>query len=158
IYLCYDDRRSEAFRRAASWWGHDNLDDREVDRLWGGRRPGRHGVMVTGLASVLDPRAAMAGGVVELCSASPPSGPAGAFRIPMIERWLRFVGGLDHPQAGRLLDEIEENYAPRRRQWRERAIESALEICQKTVDGLARWTDEPLAPGERKRDGVDIVP
>lgn len=158
IYLCYDDRRSEAFRRAASWWGHDNLDDREVDRLWGGRRPGRHGVMVTRLASLLDPRATMAGGVVELCSASPPRGPAGAFRIPMIERWLRFVGGLDHPQAGRLLDEIEENYAPRRRQWRERAIENALEICQKTIDGLARWADEPLVPGERRRDGMDIVP
>ena len=142
IYLCYDDRDSDAFRRAASWWGPDHLEDQEVDRLWGGRRPGRHGVMVPGLAKVLDPRTTMAGGVVELCSARPPQGPAGAFRIPMIERWLRFVGGLDHPDAGRLLEEIGENYAPRRRAWQERAIDSTLDVYRKTLDGLARWAGE----------------
>jgi hypothetical protein len=98
--------------------------------------------MVPGLARVLDPRTTMAGGVVELCSARPPQGPAGAFRIPMIERWLRFVGGLDNPEAGRLLEEIRENYAPRRRAWQERAIESTLDVYRMTVDGLARWADE----------------
>lgn len=142
IYLCYDDRNSDAFRRAASWWGSSNLEDREVDRLWGGRRPGRHGVMVTRLASILDPRATMAGGVVELCSARPPSGPASAFRIPMIERWLRFVGGLDCPQAERLLEEIRDNYAPRKASWQERVIGSTLDVYRATIDGLARWAEE----------------
>jgi hypothetical protein len=60
----------------------------------------------------------------------------------MIERWLRFVGGLDNPEAGRLLEEIRENYAPRRRDWQERAIESTLDVYRMTVDGLARWADE----------------
>lgn len=142
IYLCYDDRDSDAFRRAASWWGKDNLADSEVDRLWGGRRPGRHGVMVTRLAKVLDPRTTMAGGVVELCSAPPPSGPAGAFRIPMIERWLRFAGGLETPQAGRLLEEIRDNYAPRRRDWQERVVASTLDVYASTIAGLATWAGE----------------
>ena len=110
--------------------GRDNLDEHEVDRLWGGRRPSRRGVMVEGIASLLNDRTKVAGGVIEICSASPPSGPTGTFRIPMIERWLRFEGGLDAPQADDLREEIRENYAPRRQSWEDRAVENTLNVYQ----------------------------
>lgn len=142
IYLCYADKASDSFARARSWWGETNLDDNEVDRLWGGRRPGRHGLLIDGVAALLAPDAALAGGVIEFCSATPPDGPAGAFKIPMLERWLRFVGGLDSPQSGAICDEIRHNYSPRRKVWEERVIDNALGVYEATLSGLASWSRE----------------
>ncbi len=139
IYLCYSDKSSDAFKVAESWWGRSNLDEHEVDRLWGGRRPSRRGVMVEGIAALLTGRTRVAGGVIEVCSASPPSGPTGTFRIPMLERWMRFEGGLDAPQAADLREEIRDNYAPRRRDWEERAVDNTLNVYVSTLDGLADW-------------------
>lgn len=142
IYLCYADKASDSFARARSWWGESNLDDNEVDRLWGGRRPGRHGILVDGIAALLAPGATLAGGVIEFCSAAPPDGPAGAFRIPMLERWLRFVAGFDAPQSAAIRDEIRHNYAPQRSVWEQRVIDNALEVYDATLTGLADWSRE----------------
>ncbi len=139
IYLCYADKSTDAFQVAESWWGRSNLDEHEVDRLWGGRRPSRRGIMVEGVADLLKDRARVAGGVIEICSASPPSGPTGTFRIPMIERWMRFEGGLDAPQAADLREEIRDNYAPRRQVWEDRAVENTLGVYAATLEGLASW-------------------
>ncbi len=142
IYLCYADRASDSFARAQAWWGESNLDDSEVDRLWGGRRPGRHGLLADGVAALLPENAELTGGVIEFCSASPPEGPAGAFRIPMLERWMRFVGGFESAQSGEFRDEIRNNYAPRRTHWERRVIDNALSAYAATLDGLKAWARE----------------
>ena len=139
IFLVYADRSTDAFARAESWWGADNLDTREVDRLWGGRRPGRNGVLVEGLSDILEPGREVAGGVVEFCSAGPPTGPAGAFRIPMLERWMRFVGGPAAPESERIREEIRDNYAPRRQSWEDRVVENGLALFADTLNGIAGW-------------------
>ena len=139
IYLCYADRASDSFARAQAWWGESNLDDSEVDRLWGGRRPGRHGLLADGIAALLPENAELTGGVIEFCSASPPEGPAGAFRIPMLERWMRFVGGFDSAQSDEFRGEIRNNYAPRRAHWEQRVIDNALSAYAATLDGLKAW-------------------
>ncbi|HEX7775589.1 MAG TPA: DUF2817 domain-containing protein, partial [Parvibaculum sp.] len=83
--------------------------------------------------------ARFAGAVIEFRSASHKPSPAKAIRASLLERWLRFEGGFDAPEARTYFDEIRDDYAPRRRSWHENVIRNALECYRVTVAGLGEW-------------------
>jgi hypothetical protein len=136
IFLCYSAPGTQAYQTAQAWWGRDSLDPDAIDRLWSGGRPSRHGLVFDGISDLLG-RTALAGGVVEFCSARQQTGPAGALRVSMLERWLRFEGGQTSPEAKKFRKEIRSNYAPERASFREKAIDNALHVFDITLSGLA---------------------
>jgi hypothetical protein len=137
IYLCYAEPGSDAHLMAQDWWGADNIDAARVTRLWGGPRPTRSGLMCQGLAAELGGRR-VSGGVIEFCSARPATGPAGALRGLMLERWLRHEGGLECPQAAAIRAELRDTYAPERASFRKTMLANALDVFDATLAGLAR--------------------
>ncbi len=137
IHLCYSMAGTETFARTQDLWGGNNLASNGVNRLWGGVQPTRYGVLFDGLADLLS-GAELAGGVIEICSAQAPDGPAGALRVSMLERWLRFEAGLNSPKAKKICEEIRHHYAPDRRRFQEAAIENACLAIDDTIAGLAR--------------------
>ena len=139
IFLCFSDPQSAAFGRAADWWGRRNLDPSTVDRLWGSKRPTRRGIVFWGVEQALQPHAEMTGAVIEFRSASPKPNPALALRASMLERWLRFEGGLDAPESAAFREEIRADYAPRRRSWEETVTQNALLVYDQTLAGMAHW-------------------
>lgn len=144
IYLCYSEPGSEGFQRAAQWWGREALDPKTVEAMWGSKRPTRRGTMFHGIEEMLAPHARFSGAVIEFRSAQPKNNAAKAMRVPMLERWLRFIGGFDAPEAARYFEEIREDYAPRRQSWRENVIANGLACYERTLDGLAGWSREGL--------------
>ena len=144
IYLCYSEPGSAAFNRAASWWGRDALDPKVVDAMWGSKRPTRCGTMFSGIEDILSPHTQFSGAVIEFRSAQAKNNAAKAMRVPMLERWLRFVGGFDAPEAQQYFEEIREEYAPRRESWRENVIANGLACYETTLKGLAEWSREGL--------------
>ena len=144
IYLCYSEPGSAAFNRAASWWGRDALDPKVVDAMWGSKRPTRCGTMFSGIEDILSPHTQFSGAVIEFRSAQAKNNAAKAMRVPMLERWLRFVGGFDAPEAQQYFEEIREDYAPRRESWRENVIANGLACYETTLKGLAEWSREGL--------------
>jgi len=143
IFLCFSPDGSPLRSRAASWWGADALRQDTVERQWGSPRPSRKGIVFWGLETELAGRAEMAGAVVEFCSASPRNSDRQIMRIPMLERWLRFVGGLDAPEAPAYLAEIRENYAPRRANWEARVAARGIDVLARAVTGAAEWSQRP---------------
>lgn len=144
IYLCYSEPGSAAFTRAANWWGREALDPKTVDAMWGSKRPTRRGTMFWGIEELLAPHAQFSGAVIEFRSAQAKNNAAKAMRVPMLERWLRFIGGFDAPEAPRYFEEIREDYAPRRESWRENVIANGLACYETTLKGLAEWSREGL--------------
>ena len=130
-------------RRAEMWWGRDALRRETVERQWGSRRPGRSGILFRGLVNLLDGQADIAGAVVEFCSAQPRRNERDIMRIPMLERWLRFEGGLTAAEAPAYLAEIRTNYAPRRDNWEARVAARAIDVLARAVKGAADWSQEP---------------
>ncbi|MEQ8283459.1 MAG: M14 family metallopeptidase [Parvibaculum sp.] len=139
IHLCFSDPKSAGFSRASSWWGREALDPKTVDTMWGSKRPTRRGIMFWGLEAQLGPRAEFAGAVIEFRSAQTKGNAAKAMRVPMLERWLRFVGGFDAPEAPGYLEEIRDDYAPRRQSWQENVVANALACYETTLAGLGQW-------------------
>lgn len=146
IFLCFSRPASAARARAAGWWGADALDPQAVDRQWGSRRPTRHGIVFWGLEDMLAARADVAGAVVEFCSAAPRGAARHAMRIPLLERWLRFEGGLDAPEAPAYLAEIRDNYAPRRPDWEARVAAGGIQVLDRALAGAAAWQAEHGSP------------
>lgn len=144
IHLCFSDPKGPEFARAARWWGRQSLDPKMIEAMWGSRRPSRRGILFWGLESELAGRARVTGAVVEIRSAQPKTNAADALRVPMLERWLRFEGGLHAPEAARYTEEIREDYAPRRVRWQENAITHALDCYARTLDGMCQWGAEDL--------------
>lgn len=142
IHLCFSDPQGPEFARAAHWWGRQALDPQTVNAMWGSKRPSRRGIMFWGIEAQLLPRARLTGAVIEFRSARHKPDAAQAIRASLIERWLRFEGGLDAPEAAAYLEEIREDYAPRRRSWRENVIRNALSCYRKTLSGMAGWARE----------------
>lgn len=140
IFLCFSRPGSAEHAEAGRWWGPGALDPAAVERQWGSRRPTRQGIVFWGIEALLAPQAQVAGAIVEFCSARARAVAGDALRVPMLERWLRFEGGLDAPEAPALLAEIRENYAPRRRDWEKRVARGAVHILDQAVAGLASWT------------------
>ena len=139
IYLCFSPPGSAELARASDWWGRDNLCPEKVDELWGSKRPTRCGILFWGIEALLRPRATVTGAVIEFRSAVPKKDPATALRVAMLERWLRFEGGLGAPEAPAFFEEIREEYAPRRRSWQENVIVNALASYEQTLAGLEEW-------------------
>jgi hypothetical protein len=65
-------------------------------------------------------------------------------RVSMLERWLRFEGSFDAPEAEGYFEEIRDDYAPRRRSWQENVLTNALSCYEQTLRGLGEWTQEGL--------------
>lgn len=146
IFLCFSPPHSPGFRQAETWWGAEALDTAHVERLWGSKRPTRHGILFWGVEQVLPPHTAFAGAVIEFRSAAPKRNAAEALRISMLERWLRFEGGFDAPEAATYLQEIRRDYAPDRGSFRANVIANARVTYAQTLAGLASW---------RLRDAAD---
>lgn len=142
IFLCFSDEESVSRTRAAQWWGEDALAAQTVEKQWGSQRPTRSGIVFWGLEKMLEGQADVAGAVVEFCSARARSEARYIMRIPMLERWLRFVGGLDAPEAPGYLMEIRDTYAPRRADWERRVAAGAIDVLDKTLAGAAAWARE----------------
>lgn len=140
IFLCFSPAGSAAHKRAAAWWGDNALRLETVEQQWGSPRPTRNGIVFWGLEQLLTGQADIAGAVVEFCSAPARTDPRHIMRIPMLERWLRFVGGLDAPQAPAFLDEIRENYAPRRDTWENKVAAAGVDVIARAVSGAADWS------------------
>ncbi|MBO6686228.1 MAG: DUF2817 domain-containing protein, partial [Parvibaculum sp.] len=83
-----------------------------------------------------------AGAVIEFRSAQTKNNAAKAMRVPMLERWLRFIGGFDAPEAPRYFEEIRDDYAPRRESWRANVIANGLACYEQTLKGLGGWNRE----------------
>lgn len=139
IHLCFSDPAGPAFARAAHWWGKHALDPRTVNAMWGSKRPSRRGIMFWGLEQELTLSAQLTGAVVEFRSSQHSSNSSRSMRVPMLERWLRFEGGLDAPEAPRYLEEIREDYAPRRRSFQDNMVANALNCYDAALKGLAEW-------------------
>lgn len=144
IHLCFSDRDSAQFARAAHWWGEDALDPKVVNAKWGSRRPTRRGIMFWGLEQQLRPHAQLVGAVIEFRSAQQKGTPIKAIRASLLERWLRFEGGFDAPEAQQYLCEIRDDYAPQRKAWQTNVICNALECYRTTIKGLGEWNRESL--------------
>ncbi|MGD1935815.1 MAG: DUF2817 domain-containing protein, partial [Candidatus Phaeomarinobacter sp.] len=148
IFLCFSPEGSPERARAGRWWGEDALTAKTVEQKWGSPRPTRHGIVFWGIQDLLrsissgdDPKA-IAGAVVEFCSAPPRADSRYVMRVPMLERWMRFVGGLECPEAPEYLAEIREHYAPRRTAWEERVAHAATDILDRTAAGAAEWSHD----------------
>lgn len=139
IFLCFSPPGSSGLAQAKHWWGADALSSEHVDQLWGSKRPTRHGILFWGIEEAVSNHATFAGAVVEFCSASTKSNAADALRVSMLERWLRFEGGLDAPEAASYLAEIREDYAPERESFRTNVIRNARMTYAQTLAGLAEW-------------------
>lgn len=139
IFLCFSRAESPARRRAADWWGQDALNPRTVENQWGAPRPTRSGIIFWGIEHMLTGQAEVAGAVVEFCSSSRQRDPRRIMRIAMLERWLRFVGGLDAPEAPAYLTEIRENYAPRRPAWEARVETAGIRVLDTALLGATDW-------------------
>ncbi|MEQ9144459.1 MAG: M14 family metallopeptidase [Parvibaculaceae bacterium] len=139
IFLCFSPPNSPGFRQAESWWGPDALNADQVDALWGSKRPTRRGILFWGIEQTLRPGTSFAGAVVEFRSSLPKRNAADALRVSMLERWLRFEGGFDAPEAADYFDEIREDYAPARESFRHNVIANARATYAKTLSGLAHW-------------------
>ncbi len=139
IFLCFSPPKSIGRAQAERWWGRDALSSSHVDELWGSKRPTRHGILFWGIEQAVRTHATFAGAVVEFRSARPKSNAADALRISMLERWLRFEGGLDAPEASKYLAEIREDYAPDRQSFRDNVIRNARQTYAQTLEGLATW-------------------
>jgi len=139
IFLNFSPPRSVGRTQAEQWWGRDTLNAAHVDQLWGSKRPTRNGILFWGIEEALSTHATFAGAVVEFRSSSPKSNAADALRVSMLERWLRFEGGLDAPEAASYLAEIREDYAPNRESFRETVIGNARMTYTQTLAGLAAW-------------------
>ena len=144
IHLCFSDPDSAQFARAAHWWGEEALDPAVVNSKWGSKRPTRRGIMFWGIEQQLRPHSQFAGAVIEFRSAQLKATPAKAIRASLLERWLRFEGGFDAPEARQYLAEIREDYAPHRRSWQINVIRNALECYRTTLIGLGEWNHESL--------------
>ena len=86
----------------------------------------------------------LSGAVIEFRSAQVKTNAGRAMRVPMLERWLRFVGGFDAPEAAGYFEEIRDDYAPRRASWRENVIANGLSCYEQTIAGLGEWAREGL--------------
>lgn len=139
IYLCFSPPGSAGLAQAKHWWGREALNADHVDQLWGSKRPTRNGILFWGIEEALASHATFAGAVVEFRSSSPKSNAAEALRVSMLERWLRFEGGLDAPEAASYLAEIREDYAPDRESFRTNVIRNARTTYEQTLAGLAEW-------------------
>jgi hypothetical protein len=139
IHLCFSDPAGPEFARASHWWGRHALDPRTVNAMWGSKRPTRRGIMFWGIEQELGSQARMTGAVVEFRSSQHSNAPARSMRVPMLERWLRFVGGFDAPEAARYFEEIREDYAPRRRSFQDNMISNGLGCYDAALRGLAEW-------------------
>lgn len=139
IFLCFSPPGSAGLAQAKQWWGKDALSSEHVDQLWGSKRPTRHGILFWGIENALASHATFAGAVVEFRSASHKSNAAEALRVSMLERWLRFEGGLNAPEAASYLAEIKDDYAPNRESFRTNVIRNARTTYAQTLAGLAQW-------------------
>lgn len=142
IFLCFSEPGTAAHNRAGTWWGQDALRPANVEKQWGSRRPTRHGIVFWGLEKLLDGQADITGAVVEFCSARPRTDARYVMHIPMVERWMRFVGGLDALEAPGYLQEIRDNYAPRREDWERKVAAGAIEVLNKAVAGAGEWSTD----------------
>ena len=142
IHLCFSNPASPEFARAAHWWGEDALDPATVNAMWGSKRPSRRGILFWGLEDQLAPRASLTGAVVEFRSARLKPNPQKALRSSLLERWLRFEGGLDAPEAPAYLAEIRDEYAPRRKSWQDNVIRNALSCYRAAINGMGEWAGE----------------
>ena len=146
IFLCFSPQGSPEHARAGSWWGEDALTAKTVERKWGSPRPTRNGIVFWGIQDLLKSiasdghRTEIAGAVIEFCSAPPRSDPRHVMRVPMLERWMRFVGGLTCAEAPGYLAEIRNTYAPRRSDWENRVARGAIDILDRAVTGAAEWS------------------
>ncbi len=139
IFLCFSPPGSSGFRRAEEWWGKNALDASQVDKLWGSKRPTRHGILFWGIEKTLPAQASFAGAVVEFRSSPRKHNAAEALRVSMLERWLRFEGGLDAPEAEKYIQEIREDYAPRRLSFQTNVIANARLTYAQAISGLVHW-------------------
>ena len=144
IHLCFSRPGSATLERAKRWWGPNSLDPKTIERMWGSKRPTRRGILFWGLEEMVAPHASVTGAVIEFRSARLKSDPAKAMRVSMLERWLRFEGGFDAPEAEGYFEEIRDDYAPRRRSWQENVLTNALGCYEQTLAGLGAWTQEGL--------------
>ncbi|MBV1886526.1 MAG: M14 family metallopeptidase [Parvibaculaceae bacterium] len=139
IYLCFSSPKSRQWQEAQRWWGSDALDPAKVDRLWGSKRPSRVGIMYWGLEKLVEPAGQLVGGIVEFRSAQPKSNSVDALKISMLERWLRFEGGFDAPEAAHYLALLQNEYAPSRKSWRDTVLQNGLMTYDQTLAGLGSW-------------------
>ncbi len=95
--------------------------------------------MFWGLEAQLGPRAEFAGAVIEFRSAQTKGNAAKAMRVPMLERWLRFVGGFDAPEAPGYLEEIRDDYAPRLQSWQETSSPTRSPATRRRWPGSGQW-------------------
>jgi len=137
IFLCFSPPHSVGFRQAEIWWGKQALDANHVNKLWGSKRPTRHGIMFWGVENKLSPQTTFAGAVVEFRSSTHKHNAGDALRVPMLERWLRFEGGLDAPEASSYLAEIRDDYAPTRASFQANVIANARTTYAQVLSGLA---------------------
>ena len=136
-YLCFNAPGSATYQHACNWWGEEAVAESSAFGS-GGAQPQYSGLLVQGLAQELPQEAKSVQAVIEFGTYDNMT-MVGAL---IVDRWLRF----DSPKAlsaenQQLKTWMIERFYPVEAQWREAVLNQALDIHQRTLQGLMNWTD-----------------
>lgn len=136
FFLCFSKVGSEAFDRAASWWGHDALTEKDhIGEAYEGLEPPpRHGLLFKGIERAMAP-AEVVGAVVEIGTYEPRR----VVAAEMIDRWLKFETDPDDPAFDRHRREVAEAFFPQSPTWRGLMLQNAMPVIDAALAGLAEW-------------------
>lgn len=136
FYLCFSPVGSSAFDRAAHWWGHDTLVEKdEIGEAYEGEAPPpRDGLLIKGIDRALE-RAEVAGAVIEIGTYEPRR----VIRAEIIDRWLKFEADPADPLARRLREEMSEAFYPASSEWRRAVLENGLAAARAALEGVLEW-------------------
>jgi hypothetical protein len=159
VFLCFNEPQGALFERAGGWWGREAIDPATVDAQWaadpalGSARPSRNGLLMWGVQHWLAPHCDVAGAVVEFCrdpvvdrSLSPEARAVDSRRV-----FAALRRGATPPPGAR--ERLLEASCPSRTDWRQRAVEAALQLYRRTLEGARAWAAEDIAarPGRLVR-------
>ena len=130
FFLCFNDKESDLFERACTWWGHDRVVDQKPMGL---EQPDYTGLVFQGTQHFLK-GAQMCGAVVEFGTRGP-----GMFTILQLDRWLKFEGARGSELFAMLHADLKDAFLPVETSWRYGVLEEAITITQLAVDGVAHW-------------------
>jgi len=136
-YLCFNAPQSGAYQSASSWWGPEALEDTSAFET-GDARPDYSGLLVQGLAEELPAGTESVKAVIEFGTYDNME-MLGAL---VTDRWLRF--GAPQPlsvESEELKAWMIERFYPSDPAWRKAVLKAALEVQNRTFQGLLEWSD-----------------
>jgi len=131
-FLCFHAPNSAAFRRAAQWWGQDQLT---IQHFGSEGRPQYRGLLFKGFERFL-PEADVTGAVIEIGTRERPT-----IRMALLmDRWAHFEGDRDSVMRANLRSAVRDAFDPQEPEWRRRAVDSSAKAMSQVVAHLYDWS------------------